>query len=100
MGFWRLTIEVVSLSSLRLPWKILGHAGGWLSKGFLFDSAADVLDNEAGKEGEGVEVGFGLGDGYDEVAVAFEATDFKSFSDEAVPRVAVETDVGEVGSES
>ena len=34
-------------------------------EGFVFTLAADVLDDDAGEEGEGVEVGFGFGDGYD-----------------------------------
>ena len=42
-------------------------------QGFSFGSAAEVLDDEAGEEGDGVEVGFGFGDGYDEVAASGEA---------------------------
>ena len=46
------------------------RAGGEQGKGgpsqrFSFGSAAEVLDDDAGEEGDGVEVGFGFGDGYD-----------------------------------
>ena len=51
---------------------------------FSFGSAAEVLDDDAGEEGDGVEVGFGFGDGYDLAATAREATDFESASNEAV----------------
>jgi hypothetical protein len=37
---------------------------------FSFGSAAEVLDDDAGEEGGGVEVGFGFGDGYDFGAAA------------------------------
>ena len=33
--------------------------------GFSFGSAAEVLDEDAGEEGDGIEVGFGFGDSYD-----------------------------------
>ena len=39
-----------------------------------FGLAAEVLDDDAGEEGDGVEVGFGFGDGYNEAAAACEAT--------------------------
>ena len=40
-------------------------------QGFSFGSAAEILEDKAGEEGDGGEVGFGFGDGYD--LVAFEA---------------------------
>ena len=43
----------------------------YLYPGFSIGSATEVLDEDAGEEGEGVEVGFGFGDGYD--LAAFEA---------------------------
>ena len=66
---------------------------------FLLGSAADVLDGEAGEENDGIEEGFGFGDGCDFCATAAEAP-VEAVSDEAVSGVAVEADVGEVGSES
>jgi hypothetical protein len=53
-------------------------------QGFSFGSAAEELDDDAGEEGGGVEVGFGFGDCYDEATTTFEATDFKSAADEAI----------------
>ena len=40
-------------------------------QGFSFGSAAEMLDDDAGEESDGGDVGFGFGDGYD--LVAFEA---------------------------
>ena len=59
--------------------------------GFSLGSAAEVLDDDASEEGDGVEVGFGFGDGYDFGAAAGtgEAL-FKSVSDEATAGIAVE----------
>ena len=37
-------------------------------------SAAEELDDDAGEEGDGVEVGFGFGDGYDFGAAACESS--------------------------
>ena len=65
-------------------------------KGFSLGSEAEVLDDDAGEEGEGVEVGFSFGDGYDEVAAACEGAIDHSLSHEAVAVVAVETNVVEV----
>ena len=70
-----------------------------MTQEFSVGSAAEVLDDDAGEEGDGGEVDFGFGDGYDFAAAAREATDFESAANEAVAVVAVETDVGEVGSE-
>jgi len=53
-------------------------------QGFSFGSAAEILDDEAGEEGGGVEVGFGFGDGYDLGASTCESTDFEPASHEAV----------------
>jgi hypothetical protein len=52
---------------------------------FEFGSAAEVLDDDAGEEGDGVEVGFGFGDGYDFCASEAGLTEgiFKGVSDEA-----------------
>jgi hypothetical protein len=52
--------------------------------GFSLGSAAEVLDDDAREEGDGVEVGFGFRDGYDLAATAREATEFKSAPNEAV----------------
>ena len=68
-------------------------------QGFSFGSAAEILEDKAGEEGDGGEVGFGFGDGYDFRAAAAEAP-VEAVSDEAVSGVAVEADVGEIGSES
>ena len=38
-------------------------------QGFSFGSAAEILEDKAGEEGDGGEVGFGFGDGYDLVAI-------------------------------
>ena len=66
---------------------------------FSFGSAADVLDDEAGEEGDGVEVGFGFGDGYDfRAASGTREALLKPASNEGGAGVAVETYVGEVVS--
>ena len=49
----------------------LGSSRRLTLPGFSIGSATEVLDEDAGEEGEGVEVGFGFGDGYD--LAAFEA---------------------------
>jgi len=68
---------------------------------FLLGSAAEVLDGDASEENDGIEEGFGFGDGYDFCATAGTHEVFsEAVSDEAVSGVAVEADVGEVGSES
>jgi hypothetical protein len=61
-----------------LPWQTIALARGGASREFgkltlrrfSFGSAAEVLDDDAGEEGGGVEVGFGFGDGYDFGAAA------------------------------
>jgi hypothetical protein len=58
--------------------------GVMILQGFLLGSAADVLDDEAGEENDGIEEGFGLRDGYDFAATARESADFESASNEAV----------------
>jgi len=59
------------------------------------------LDGETGEEEhQSRGVGSGFGDGYDFCAAAGRKAPVEAVSDEAVPRVAVETDVGEVRSES
>ena len=66
--------------------------------GFSFGSAAEVLDDDAGEEGDGVEVGFGFGDGYDFCASEAGLTEgiFKGVSDEATTATTIETDSIEV----
>jgi hypothetical protein len=53
-------------------------------QGFSLGSAAEVLDEDAGEEHDGIEESFGFGDGYDFAATAREAADFESASNEAV----------------
>ena len=57
---------------------------------------AEVLDYDAGEECEGVEVGFGFRDGYDEVAASGEAAIDESTSDGVEATVAVEVDFGQI----
>jgi len=52
-----------------------------------FGSAAEVLDDEAGEEGDGVEVGFGFGDGYD-FAIVGSTCDLEGVPNEAASRIA------------
>jgi len=60
-----------------------------------------ILRNESREKSDCIEVCFGFGDGYDFGATAGTHEVFsESVSDEAVSGVAVEADVGEVGSES
>ncbi len=56
------------------------------------------MDGEAGEENDGIEEGFGFGDGYDFCAAAAEAP-VVAVSNEAAPGVAVEADESEVGME-
>jgi len=56
---------------------------------FSFGSAAKVLDDDAGEERDGVEVGFGFGDGYD-FAIVGCTCDLEGVANEADSRVAVE----------
>ena len=49
--------------------------------GFSFGSAAEVLD-DVGEEGDGVEVGFGFGDGYD-FAIVDSSCDLEGVANEA-----------------
>ena len=83
-------------------------------QGFAFGSAADVLDDDAGEEalavageadlvegdaeeeGDGGDVGFGFGDGYDLGSAACESS-LKSASNGGGAGVAIEADIGEVG---
>ena len=67
-------------------------------RGFSFGSAAEVLDDDAREEGDGVEVGFGFGDGYDFGARKAGVAEgvFKGVSDEATTAATVETDSIEV----
>jgi hypothetical protein len=74
--------------------------GVMILQGFSFGSAAEVLDGEACEENDGIEEGFGFGDGYYFRAAAGREALIEAISDEAAAGVAVETDVGEVGSES
>jgi hypothetical protein len=57
--------------------------------GFSFGSAAKVLDDDAGEERDGVEVGFGFGDGYD-FAIVGSTCDLEGVANEAASRIAVE----------
>ena len=65
-----------------LPWRTIALARGGASREFgqmilqrfSFGSAAEELDDDAGEEGDGVEVGFGFGDGYDFGAAACESS--------------------------
>jgi hypothetical protein len=66
--------------------------------GFALGSAAEVLDDDAGEEGYGVEVGFSFGDGYDFCAAAAEAS-VEAISNKAAAVIAVEIDIIEVGSD-
>ena len=68
-------------------------------QGLSLGSAADVLDHEAGEEGDGVEVGFGFGDGYDFGAAAGEGL-LESTPCEAGAVIAVEADAVEVAIEA
>ena len=47
--------------------------GLMILQGFSLGSAAEVLDGEACEENDGIEEGFGFGDGYDFCATAAEA---------------------------
>ena len=58
-------------------------------QGFSFSSAAEVLDDDAGEEGDGVKVGFGFGDGYD-LAIVGCTCDLEGVANEAASRIAVE----------
>ncbi len=62
-------------------------------------SVAEVLDDEAGEEGDGVEVGFGFGDGYDFGAAAAEAL-LEAASRKACAASAIEADAVEVAIEA
>ena len=42
-----------------------GSCGTMTLQGFSFGSVAEVLNDNAGKESDGMEVGFGFGGGYD-----------------------------------
>ena len=80
----------------RLPCLKFGSSRRLTLQGFSFGSAAEVLDDDAGKEGDGVEVGFGFGDGSDLGSGACESS-LKSASNGGGSGVAVEADIGEVG---
>ena len=54
------------------------------------------MDDDAGEEGDGVEVGFGFGDGYDLGPAACESS-LKPPSNGGGVGVAIEADIGEVG---
>ena len=60
---------------------------------------AELVDGGAEDEEDAGEEGFGFGHGYDFGAAARRESLFEAISDEAAPGVAIETDVGEVGSE-
>ena len=79
---------------------VSGEFGVIILQGLSPGSAADVLDDEASDEDDGIEEGFGFGDGYDFRASAGREALIEAISDEAAPGVAVEADVGEVRSES
>ena len=57
---------------------------GTMTQGGSLGSAPKVLDDDAGEEEHGGEVGFGFGDGYDEATTTFEAAVYQSISYEAV----------------
>ena len=59
--------------------------------GFSFGSAAKVLDDDAGEERDGVEVGFGFGDGYD-FAIVGSTCDLEGVPNETASRIAVKAD--------
>jgi len=69
-----------------------------MTQRFSFGSAAEVLDDDADEEGDGVEVGFGFGDGYDFCASEAGLTEgiFKGVSDEATTTATIKTDSIEV----
>ena len=79
-----------------LPWQTIALARGSASREcgkmtlrrFSFGSAAEVLDDDAGEEGDGVEVGFGFGDGYD-FAIVGCTCDLEGVANEADSLVAV-----------
>ena len=87
-----------------LPWRTIALAcdgasrecGKMTLRRFSFGSAAEVLDDDSGEEGDGVEVGFGFGDGYDLGSAACESS-LKSASNGGGAGVAIEADIGEVG---
>ena len=57
---------------------------------------ADLVEGEAEEEGDGGDVGFGFGDGYDLGSAACESS-LKSASNGGGAGVAIEADIGEVG---
>ena len=59
-------------------------------------SAAEVLDEDSCEEGDGGDVGFGFGDGYDLGSAACESS-LKSASNGGGAGVAIEADIGQVG---
>ena len=70
-----LLVAYASESAATLPWQTNALMSSSASRefwrtfrGFSLGSAAEVLDADAREEGDGAEVGFGFGDGYDEVA--------------------------------
>ena len=66
-----------------------------LLQGFTLGSAAEVLDDAAGEEDDGVEVGFGFGDGYDLGAsskAGLNKRPLKGVSYETASGIAVEAD--------
>ena len=75
-----------------LPWQTIALMSGSASRefgvmilqGLSPGSAAEVLGDEAGEEDDGIEEGFGFGDGYDYRAVAGIEALLEAFSDEAV----------------
>ena len=87
-----------------LPWRTIALARGSASRefgkmmlqNFSFGSATEVLDDDSNEEGNGVEVGFGFGDGYDFGSAACESS-LKSASNGGGAGVAIEADIGEVG---
>jgi hypothetical protein len=54
------------------------------------------LEDDAGEERDGVEVGFGFGDSYDFGSAACKSS-LKPASNQSVAGVAIEADIGEVG---
>jgi len=80
-----------------LPWQTIAlvcdgasrEFGKMTLRRFSFGSAAKVLDDDDGEERDGVEVGFGFGDGYD-FAIVGCTCDLEGVANEAAPRVAIE----------
>ena len=63
---------------------------------FEFGSAAEVLNDDAGEESDGGDVGFGFRDGYD-FAIVDSVCDLEGVPNEAASRIAVKADALQFG---